>query len=274
MIVITANDRIVSKYRNLLLSEWKRDFAEKVLALLWEAVSSSSSAPVEETSPLIKLLNPGLETDFPVDFFRSFAQQVSCATRFIRLANMPAHPPGDPLSRRMTKTVWAADRLAIYLTLPAQSPMEGDMHFFADLQALAFQAALHSVLPEIRKNHPAEHAILLQSALLYCLGYAAYDPAHLSYMMSMIHNYLGDEDQRLESLYASFRFTRRDDHSFLTKAQEYWTELLDRRRFDDAERFLFDLHWWSTPEQKDEVREMFIAALRFISTQGKQQASA
>ena len=54
-----------------------------------------------------------------------------------------------------------------------------------------------------------------------------------------------------------------DDHSFLTKAQEYWMELIDLKRYSEAEEFLFSLRW-SLPNQQDEIREMVHDAYQII----------
>ena len=62
----------------------------------------------------------------------------------------------------------------------------------------------------------------------------------------------------------AFRFTSPEDHSYLTKAQEYWSELLDQAKFKEAEDFLFSLHWWSLPTQQDEVRDMVVDAVKFM----------
>jgi len=79
-----------------------------------------------------------------------------------------------------------------------------------------------------------------------------------------IRKYLDDKETSLESLAASFRFTSPRDHSYLTKAQEYWSELLDRGKFEEAERFLFSLHLQSLPDQQEEVQEMILKAIRYI----------
>lgn len=118
------------------------------------------------------------------------------------------------------------------------------------------------MLPALRGKHDAEHALLLHAAALFPLAYSAYDPAHYAYMMAMIHGYLGDEKGRLQALYASFRFTSPHDHSYLTKAQEYWMELIDSQKLEQAEEFMLSLPWWSLPSQQEEVRKMIVLAFK------------
>jgi hypothetical protein len=155
-------------------------------------------------------------------------------------------------------------RCSTYLTLQALTTVAGDIGFLADVQALAFQAAIHVLLPGFRDKLPGEHSILLHAVTLYSAGYRAHDPAHYAYMMSQIYDYLNDQERRLELLLASFQCTSRDDHSYLTKAQEYSSELLGRKRFEEAEQFLFSVHWRALPKQEGEVRQMIVKAIRYI----------
>jgi hypothetical protein len=233
-----------------------------VLGLLWSTLNERG--PVEQTAPLWQMLDPKETGLFPEDFFRSIVARIADGTRFVRLAKLPKLPAEYVPPEASSVLARRADTLAAYLTLPAHTAITGDSDFFLDVLALAFQAAIHFVLPELRKKHPAEHSILLHSAVLFCVGYSAYEAAHYAYMMSMIHGYLGDEDQRLQSLFASFRLTSPRDHSYLTKAQEVCTELLDQQRFEEAERFLLSLSRWSLPTQQDEVREMVVDAFKYI----------
>jgi DNA-damage-inducible protein J len=211
MAAITSKNRYINEYRRLLVSEWKKDFPDEVLALLWGVVSEH--LPEHPGPPLLRLLNPDYNSEFPNTYFESIVHKISEATGFIRWENLPALPAAYTPPKRSSKSVWRANRLSGYLTLPAHARLRGDVDFFVEVQALAFQAAIHHVLPEVRGKHAAEHAILLHAAALFALGYSASDPAHYSYMISIVHDYLGNEDQRLQTLYTSFRCTSPFDHS-------------------------------------------------------------
>jgi hypothetical protein len=262
MVTLQSGPERIAEYQTLLLSEWKKTFPEEVLSLLWGLVAGVPPRP--QPDPLFQLLDPGASASFPIGFFRSLVRQIAEAAKFIRLANLPEMPAEYVPPRRLTKHLGQANRLAAYLTLQAHTSLIGDVALFADVQALAFQAAVHFVLPELREKHPAEHAILLHATVLYAVGYSSYDSAHYLYMMSMIHDYLGNDDQRLQSLYAAFRLTPPTDHSYLTKAQEVWTELLDKNRPEEAQRFLVSLPGWSLPEQQEEVRAMVVDGFRYL----------
>ncbi len=260
MLRVVASEKNVSDYRDLLLAEWGKQLPQKVLGLLWSTVESQQT---NQEGKLLKLLNPGVNGAFPTELFRGIADRVGYATRFMRFQDLPALPqPYDPGSR-LSVAGWQANRLTAYITLQSSADLSGDVDFFRDVQSLAFQAALHFVLsPASRGKRLPEHTILLHALLVFPLQYLAVDPAHYCYLISMIHGYMGNVEQRLSFLDASFRFTRPDDHSFLTKAQEYWSELIDERRVREAEEFLFSLHWWCLPSQQEEVREMMVDALK------------
>jgi hypothetical protein len=179
----------------------------------------------------------------------------------------------DP-PKRPSKVVVQALRLTAYLTLRAHNKLVGDVAFFRDLQALAFHAAMHFILPAVGAKDPAEHAILLHALALFPLEYLASDPAQCYYLFSMLYGYRKDTQMRLHLLEEAFRLTRPDDHTFLTRAQEYWSELLDAGREEEAESFLFSLHRWALPSQQDEVREMMVSAIRHIDLPAKQRSSA
>jgi hypothetical protein len=262
MVAIEPNSGALSTYKELLVSDWTKSLPNEVVSLLWTSLGRDET--VRETSPLCQILDPNEASVFPLDFFQSIVVRISDGTSFIRLAGLPDLPAKYIPAKTPSVVARRANRLATYLTLPAHLPIAGNTGFLMDVLALGFQAAIHFVLPELRKKHEAEHSILLHSAVLFCVGYSAYDPAHYAYMMSMIHGYLGDENHRLQSLFAAFRFTSPQDHSYLTKAQEVWTELLDQDRLDEAESFLLALHRWSTPAEQDEAREMVVDAFNFI----------
>jgi hypothetical protein len=272
MIHIVSAPNAIKKYKDLLLSEWKTGFPDAVLDLLWEVVSKHGIA--EKENSLIQILDPKNASSFPTQFFRNVLASFSGAWKFVRLANLPDLPSDYEPPKRMTKDAWLACRLSTYLTLQALTTVEGDVAFLADVQALAFQAAIHVLLPGLRDKLPAEHSILLHSVTLYSVGYSVQDPAHCAYMVSQVYDYLNDKETRLDSLLAAFRFTSPKDHSYLTKAQEYWSELLDRGKFEDAEQFLFSLHLQSLPDQHEEVQEMIVKALRYIMRNEKRPRRA
>jgi hypothetical protein len=260
-IAIRATAATIARYKGLLSGEWTKSLPHDVLDLLWSSVTGRPTTG--HFAPLFRLLDPSA-TIFPGDYFHSIVDRITEGTKFIRRAELPEMDAAYRPTQKPVAAVWQANRLVTWLTLPAHVKVTGDTTFFANVQSLAFQAALHVTLPALAEKHPADHALLLHACVLFSLGQSACDPAHDAYMMAQIYGYLGEEERRLRSLYAAFRFTAPQDHSYLTKAQEFWTELLDANRNDEAEQFLFSLHWWCLPNQQEEVRAMIADAYKHI----------
>lgn len=257
---IQKNSALIKSYKEILLSNWDKDFPAKVLNLLWQTI-----VPIESQSDeLIHILNPQAVSPFPSNYFQKVFSIILDGHKILRSRDFPPLPITYSTPKRMSRAVLLACRFASYLTLPAHAGVKGDIDFFSDLQSLAFQACIHFALPEIREKHSVEHSILLHAASIFAVSYSSDDPAQYAYLQSTIYDYLGAVDLRLDSLYASFRFTSPQDHSYLTKAQEYWMELLDNKKYDETEHFLFSLHSLSFPEQREEIREMIVEALGYI----------
>jgi len=261
MVTVHAKADSIAAYQALLTSDWTKSLTQKVLALLWKILSTDASA---ETSLIWQLLNPSNAKGFSAEQFRAISSRIQDGTRFIRLANVPPVDIGRLGEKRNSLLLIQARQLAAYLTLQAHTQVLDRADFLLDVQALGFQAAIHFVLPELRERNEPEYSLLLNAAILFAVGNSANDFAHSSYMLAMIHGHLGDQEQRLRSLLASFRCTSPEDHSYLTKAQEVWTELLEQDKRAEAEDFLLDLNRSSLPSHQEEVREMVVDAFKFI----------
>jgi hypothetical protein len=261
MIRVRSNPEQVATYRRLLTSDWKSQLTEEVLQLLWSMIGGR---PASDDVELLPLLDPQSNGAFSTAEFAVVLPRIAEATKLLlSRVDLPELPAEYSLTKRPSKLVRQSIHLSTYLTLQAHATVSGDANFFMDVQSLAFQAAIHFALPGLRDRHPVEHSILLHAAALFPYEYLAFDQSHFCYMISMVYDYLGNFDRRLKFLHDSFRLTPRDDHSYLTKAQEYWSELLDHGRRPEAEEFLFSLHWRSPESQHDEVRQMITAAFEY-----------
>lgn len=260
MIRVRSNHEQIATYQRLLTSDWNAHLTDEVLQILWSTMNGRQSP---EHGELIHLLNPEANGAFTTAGFEKILPRIDEATRFLlSRVELPQLPREVGPAKRPSKLVRQSLQLTAYLTLQAQAKVLGDVGFFMDVQSLAFQAAIHFALPGLRDRQPAEHSILLHATALFPYEYLAHDQSHFCYMISMVHDYLGNTEERLRLLHDAFRLTPRDDHSFLTKAQEYWSELLDHGRDAEAEDFLFALHWRSLPSQRDEIRQMIAAAFK------------
>src|SRR5207247_5787303 len=103
----------------------------------------------------------------PWNYFHSIVTRIADGTRFVRLTDLPELPTNSAHPKRPSPLIIQANKLATYLTLPAHATVLGNTEFLVDVQALAFQAAIHFVLPELQKRHETEHSLLLHSAVLF-----------------------------------------------------------------------------------------------------------
>jgi len=252
MLTIQTKPKVVAGYKRLLLSEWTDSLPDEVIGLLWNSMNHIT----EGDQSLLNLLNPASNHLLSAERFSSCVMRIREGSKLIRWARFPELPTGYAASKKRPAGVWHANQLAVVLTLNLHAEVIGGTEFLVDLQSLAFQAAILFVLPDIHDKHLVEHAILLHAAAQFAIGYVSSDPAHYSFLMSMIHGYLGDDEQRLHLLETSFRFTDPQDHSYLTRAEAYWMELLDLGRKHEAEEFLFALRATSSPDHHDEIRDM------------------
>lgn len=266
-VVMTAEQ--IAEYQRLLVADWKKDLPEAVLELLWSAIRPEQTNGNEG---VVAWLGSKGDRQPSGNFADEILRHIRDAKHLISATGLPALPPSYNSSKRMSKTEWQALRLSAYMILPACMPFSGSVVAFRDARSLAFHAAVQFVLPAVREKHSDLHAILLNACFLFPLEYLESDPSHYCFLLGSIHEYLGNQDQRLFLLHSAFRFTPPTDHSFLTKAQAYWSELIDRGRNAEAEEFLFSLHLSALPEQRDEVREMMGDALRYMIQSDPQPA--
>lgn len=255
MIKVKAGKEAIEGYRQLLSHEWTKELPEQVLSLLNQSVIQEANRSAVVMT--LRELSSGGQSS---EFFQQMIDRLEAASHFDTHRGLPAFPKRYHLAKSPPREVVTALMLAIYLTLPAHNELEGEIHFFADLQSLAYLACIHELLSALRKKHPAEHAILLRAMALMLID-LEHDLAHYFYLLSLLYEYLGNTEKRLESLLGSFRLTSPDDHSYLTKAQEYWSSLLDEHQDAKARDFLLQLHWKSLPEQQVEIGEMLVDAL-------------
>ncbi len=255
---LNATSDTVKDYQRLLLADWDRTFPEQVVGLLWDTLGKKSVVD----DPFAGMLDPR-SFQLAEETLAGILQRMTDAGRFVAQFELPDLPKTYHL-KRPSKAKQQALQLSLYLTLTAHCALDGAVDYFHDVQSLAFQAAAHFVLPELSGSATEEYAILLHAMVLFSLT-SVKEPAQFYHLVSILEGILGNPDRRLQYLLASFRSTPPEDHSYLTKAQEYWMELLDAGHFIEAENFLVDLHYWCLPEQREEVREMTVEAFRVTS---------
>jgi len=266
MITIHPSESVIKDYQKLLASEWKRSLGRDALSLLWNSIDDLSG--FQRADPgLSSLLKPDEKGTLRRDVVQAIVDRIGLTARLVDFSRLPKLSARYEPSRDPMKAARLAIQLSTYLTLAIHTRVQGELEFLVDAQALAFQASIHFALPALKARFPEEHAILLHSCALFSIRYAAYDLAHYEYLMSLVHGYLGDANQRLRCLLGSFQLTSPQDHVYLTKAQEYSMELLDQNREDEALEFLISFHKNSTSAHREEARAMLFDAVTQIEQQ-------
>ena len=266
MIRVRTNPEQIATYHRLLTSDWNSHLTDEVLQLLWSTISGRQ---VPGDAGLFVLLDPQSNGEFSTAGFAAIFCPANWrgGENFIvprRVTGNAAHvrSPASCLSKIVRQSIQLVDL----------SNAPGTRHrFWRRGFSHGRSIARLSGRDSFRATEfggidiPLEYLFCCTRPHCFQGEYLAYDQSHFCYMTSMVHDYLGNVDQRLRLLHDSFRLTPRDDHSFLTKAQEYWTELLDHGRRTEAEEFLFSLRSQCSTSQRDEVRQMIAAAFEYRS---------
>lgn len=264
MTIIRPSKRQILEYQRLLKSEWGDGFAADVIGLIKSLLHEPQS---EGKLPISSILNGEFNQATTGRIIDAVLQRLIAFGEYGNLHELPALPKAYSLPKRSARHAREAVQLTVGLCLRLLAPLEGDTALLRDVQSLVFHAALHETLPALNERQSAERSILLHAMSLFAHDYFFIDPAHYCHLLSSIFGHLGRSDERLKYLSFSLGLTRVDDHSYLTKAQEYWSELVDNERLDEAETFLLSLYRSSNAEQQSEVREMIDAAFRFIASE-------
>ena len=174
---------------------------------------------------------------------------------------LPVMPAAFPTNRPNRLTA-LAEQAWTFLTLQALVNLEGETGLFADARSLLFLCSAHFLLPQLQQRGlTAEHDCLVCAMYVHTLLVWRTQPAHYLYLQSVLMDQLGEQERRLELLDQSFHMTPPDDHSYLTKATAYWSELMDLRRYEKASNFLFFLTKHGPDYCQEEIKEMLSETL-------------
>ena len=250
-LTVSSSARLRSRYRKLLLGDWSRDTLEAVLQLLWDLVRDSAEGMTE---PWIEVLRPRPRRarTFDPDVLsriRAFADLLPDPGFPAVPASLPAGRPGE--GPRQAERSWT------FLVLQSLAAVRGDVALLGDTQSLLFFADLHFLLPGLKEQGCGpEHDCLLNALDMHLWLVWRDEPPQLLYLRSQLMDYLGQGGRRDRMLLESFRLTPPEDHTFLTKAQDYWSNLVEERRLKEAMDFLFTVRERSLPSHREEIGQM------------------
>lgn len=242
------------KYRELLLEEWTPETMRRTLALSREFLDSGKQS----------LGYSGLACH------AGFEQWLLSSIKILSLTDntLPAAPERLPHRKSVDKlekhrlSTEVAYNLAFPLSVlsnPASSGLrlEGDTEFFRDLQSLVFILVANYLIPDLKKwRMMEERDFLALVLLLHALTAWRDNPAHQHYLFAVLFSNLGWNRLYRLHLYHAFKLTAFDAHDYLSKAQAYWSALLDEGSLDEAENFCLNLLKQSKQEDFPEIKEM------------------
>lgn len=251
---------LIKQYQEVLTSDWSSNTLQTVLRLADEFLDACDVPLGFSHAVMINAIPP----HFIVSLQNFIAQ--------INEERIPALPKQWPQRRTLSKRQHSQLALEIVynLTFPLftektsgeSSPLRGNVRFFRDIQSLLFLITSQHVLPMLQKERMKEELHFLIPVLFYhCLTAWHDNLAHQNYLLSVLFENLGIHDLVLHHLYITFQLTPPDDHDYLTKAQAYWSALIDAEMYREADDFVLRLLRQCPEKHVDEVKE--IAQLNF-----------
>ncbi len=259
IIKIAATPNLKRRYQKLLTSQWTARTLDEVLSLLAEELASffPSKAGNHEWTAASELSQVVV----------MMIQIHMKARKSVSPKALPPVPAILPSRDRTPLSSWSlkARRTWTFLVLQVLARLRGNVAFYRDCQSLLLLVAVHFLLPVLKSRHMQPEHNLLVHAMYMNIMIAWKDlPSHQYYLKSVLLDYLGDKEEARKSLLASFELTSPQDHDYLTKAQAYWSYLLDCDRYDEAKSFLLDLYRTSPASCLSEIEEMIKDLFQFL----------
>jgi len=251
---VRAGSEEFSRYRSLVDSDWNKATLDAVLGLLRRVVTVPASAnrQAEEWLALPAAVGERNRTSAVPKELLDALQMLSSVFRVPHVPKLP------------TELVFGRSRLAeqakaaiCYLLLSIKFEPTGESGLFRDLQSLLYLTAVHYLLPQLQKSESTEeYAALANGLAIHPVLVWRDQPAHMFYLLAALMGALGSEEMRLDCLEKALSNTPIDDHSYLTKANAYWGELLEQGQTDKALDFLLRLSRSMPERYAEEVGEM------------------
>jgi len=245
-----------------LKSDWSKETLDDVLSLLWKMIAGAATPSTFEWQKVLEF-NTGRVSSKGLN-----QQIINVIQQFSKIINREPIPemPSSFSDTKGTRSVAQAEKTWAYLVLQAMARLTGDTDLFQDTQSLLFLCAIHYLLPQLKSQRLlAEHDCLLNALYMHTILVWREQPSHEFYLQSLIMDYLEEGGKRLELLQASLRLTPVEDHSFLTKVQALWSDLLDRGDYKSAEELLLYVYRYSPQSSLDEIKEMFYDTQRSMT---------
>lgn len=245
---ISASSSAKDHYRDLLGRDYSETALEEVLVLFRRVLETSGYRIVfawEERPSTRKR-----PYEIPVaanDYLKEFLERAN--------ANLPAEMPDELHDKTVLER--RTQEAAVFLTFQSRVAVQGDAGFVRDVQSLLFQHCIHALSPRLISRHLDEANAFLLHALYAHAQLAWTDvPAHQHYLLSVLFEHMEERTAALQFLRASLENSSPEEHDFLTKAQSYWSQLIEAGKRSDAKAFVLDLYRRAAAKDLAEVQEL------------------
>jgi hypothetical protein len=245
---ISASASMKASYRELLVRDLSEDAFEETLTLVRRVLETSRYRIVFDWENLPSTRK--LPYEIPAaaqDYLKEFLERANASLP----EDMPEEVPDRTALERRT------NEAAVFLTFQSRVNLQGDTGFVRDIQSLLFQQCVHALSPKLLSRHlEGAHSFLLHA--LYAHAQLAWTdvPAHQHYLLSCLYEHAGYREVGLQFLKASLDNSSPEDHDFVTKAQDYWSRLVELGNTTEAKSFALDLYRRAAPKDLPEIEEL------------------
>lgn len=235
------------QYTDLLRDEYSEAVLDETVMLLRRLLETSGYRIVFDWEKASSRKPPYKIPSSANDYLKEFLERANAA--------LPTEVPDEVRDR--TALERHTQEVAVFLTFQSRVTLQGDSGFVRDVQSLLYQLSIHVLSPRLVARHLDEaHAYLMHA--LYAHAQLAWtdEPSHQHYLLSTLFEHSGDRAAALQFLRASLENASPEDHDYLTKAQTYWSLLIEDNRGDDAKAFLLNLYRRAAAKDLPEIREL------------------
>jgi hypothetical protein len=235
-------------------SDWNKATFDAVLKLLWDTIFLSCTENKKKLD-WVAFLGESQDKKYPKLMPDEIVERLRDLSFIFREPYIPILPHDIDLGR--PRTAIQTQAAICYLLFPTLVQLKGETGFFQDLQSLLYLNAVHYLLPHLEKlGLNAAHACLVNAMHIHAIVVWRDQPAHMFYLLSALMGQLGNKKARLRFLDSAVSATPIHDHSYLTKANAYWGELLELGEKDLAMDFLLKLSRYAPESYSDEISGM------------------
>jgi hypothetical protein len=257
---VRASAKEFSRYRKLVDSDWNKTTFDAVLELMWDVVKDSAweqGEPIELTF-LRHIHDKKRASVVPAEFI----ERLRALSMIFREPNVPLMPKEFALGT--SRIAVQSGAAAVYLLLQVDMKITGEAGFFRDLQSLLYLNSVHYLLPQLQIDElQTGHDSLANALAIHAFLVWRDEPSHMFYLLAAMMGHLGHKRARLDFLHSALSATPIDDHSYLTKASAYWSELLELGEKDAAMDFLLRLNRNVPESYVPEIAEMITETAEF-----------